>query len=141
MPRDGWLKREFAAVEREVASWPRWMRSESNGEKERIYLAKPISRSGAVDRIFVSTKTHPVIGIIAFTPREAREKIIGYCASRGSGEASPCSWRIFALRALPEVKGVSPYQAAQVLAHAGINVLFIEEERTGHARPIKRKIK
>ena len=124
--RKGWLKREFAAVEREVANWPRWMRSQANDEEERIFLAQP--HYGSVP--------HAVMGIIAFTPREAREKMLQFCLERIKGSWQRL-WSMRGLRMLPNIDGISAYKAAEVLIHAGIEVLHIEEERAGRACPIR----
>ena len=132
MPRDGWLKRQTENTERNIADWPRWMRIESGVAVSKLFLAVPTYHTAA------GARTFPTMGIIAFTPREARERIVEYCATRHAS-ANPRYWGVRDLRVLPDVEDVPLHRAAEVLVCTGITVLEIvekgREERACSFRP------
>ncbi len=132
MPRDGWLKREMDSAARDVDNWPRWMRIQSGVAEEKIFLAVPTYRTAVGERTF------PVMGIVAFTPREARVRMVEYCATRHA-PANPRYWGIRDLRVLPEMEDVPVHRAAEVLVCAGVTVLeIVEKGREERACSIRR---
>src|SRR3990167_1374323 len=80
MPRDGWLKRQIENTERNIASWPRWMRIESGVAVSKLFLAAGGARAdGRVLRHPERPRQPPLLG----RPRPAR------ASGRGRRSAPP----------------------------------------------------
>jgi len=118
MPRPGWLERQRANSERNIAEWPWWMKRLMLAEQGRLKLFLVMLTDSEADS---NGDFDLKIGVLEENAEKAVKRLREYYSAHNIGNGRV----MMATSALPvgDVPGVSIEATISVLRHIGIQVL------------------